>query len=224
MKRKLDVLFAVLIVIFILFVVLANNDVSFVYRDAFVILAGTGMVITLFILNRLTMFRKKFQLALRHILENNFQTGISMPGKDEMSFLAGRFNAVIDRINSFDRLREDRVDTVNKLLTTLNRTMRDGVMIFDLSSGRIKINKAAQDIFAINQDDLSIDSVVRLESNGQFNALYQDIMSRRSNTIAADVELFLPILRAKAAINLKMFAIKDKDEHLNSVLCVFNKA
>lgn len=224
MKKRLIILFAVLIIIFLTLWYVSNKAVSLLYKDMFVLLAGLGIVISLYMFNRIIIFGKKLRLALRHILENNFNTGISMKGKDEITFLADKFNAVIDRINEFDKLRENKVDTLNRFVAILNRNIQDGIMVLDLSSGRIKINKAAQEIFSISQDELSIDSVIKLEANAQFNKLYQDIINRRANTIAADAELYLPILRAKAAINLKMFAIKDKDEKLNSVLCVFTKA
>ncbi|MBU4305901.1 MAG: hypothetical protein KJ893_09850 [Candidatus Omnitrophica bacterium] len=224
MKRKINILFAVIIAVFLILWYLGSLTMSSAYKDAVVLLAGCGIVCVLYILNRLIIFRKKFELAMRHILENNFQTGISLPGNDEFSFLAQKFNDVVDRINKYDRLREDRVDILNKQLSILNRNIINGVMLLDQQSGRVKINKAAQEVFEVNQDELSIDSVIKLEANSEFNKLYYEIVNRRANTIAADIELFLPVLRAKAAVSLKMFAIKDKDEKLNSILCVFTKA
>jgi signal transduction histidine kinase len=223
-KRRLNVIFGIIIAIFAAIWYLGSKNMPLFYSDSIVILCGMGIVGALFILNRLIIFRKKMDLATTHILENNFQTGISMDGDDEISFLAKRFNAALDRINEYDRLREQRIDYLNRMITILNRNIQNGVMILDVVSSKIKINKAAQDIFGVNQDELSIDSVVKLEANDQFNKMYQEIIGRRANTIAADLELFLPILKAKASVNLKMFAIKDKEEKLNSILCIFRAA
>ena len=220
-KREINILFSILIASFLAMWFVANEYLPSLYKDSFVILVGIGIVVTLVILDRFIIFRKKMELALKHILENNFRTGISMQGKDEFSHLADKFNKVIDRINEFDKLREHRVDTINRLLLTLNRNIQNGIMLLDMNSSRIKINKAAQDIFNISQDELSIDSVIKLEANSEFRKMYEDIIERRANTIAADLELFLPILKAKAVVSLKMFAIKDKDEKLNSILCIF---
>ena len=107
------------------------------------------------------------------------------------------------------------------LLLTLTSNIQNGIMLLDVKFSRIKINKAAQEIFNISQDELSIDSVIKLESNIKFSKMYEDIIERRANTISADLELFLPILKAKAVVSLKMFAIKDKDEKLNAILCIF---
>jgi len=221
MKRKVNVLFGIIIAIFMVLWYLGSESMPEYYSDSFVILIGLGVITALVIMDRLTIFRKKFDLALKHILDNNFRTGISMKGDDEFAQLAQKFNKAIDRINEYDALREIRVDTINRMLSTLNRNIQNGIMILDIGSSRIKINKAAQEIFNINQDELSIDSVIRLESNTEFRKMYQDIVERRANTIAADLELFLPILRAKAMVSLKMLAIKDKDEKLNSILCIF---
>ncbi len=224
MRNKIGVLSGIIVALFILLWYLGSKVTHGIYQDAFILLCGVGIILTLYVLDRITIFKKKLQLALTHILENNFRTGISIRGNDECSALARRFNAVTERINEYDRLRETRVDSLNRLTSALNRNIQDGIMILDLDTSRIKINKAAQEIFGIGQDDLSIDSVVKLATNSVFNKLYEDIINRRANTIAEELELFLPVLKAKARINLKMFAIKDKDEKLKSILCIFSKA
>ncbi len=221
MKREINILFGILVAVFLAIWFVGSEHMPSFYKDSFVLLVGIGIVVALVILDRFIIFRKKFDLALKHILENNFRTGISMPGKDEFSHLSAKFNKAIDRINEFDKLREHRVDTMNRLLLTLNRNIQNGIMLLDIKSSRIKINKAAQEIFNVSQDELSIDSVIKLESNSEFRKMYNDILERRANTISADLELFLPILKAKAVVSLKMFAIKDKDEKLNSILCIF---
>ncbi|MCK4993691.1 MAG: hypothetical protein KAS13_01420 [Candidatus Omnitrophica bacterium] len=221
MKREINILFGVLVAIFLAIWFIGNEYLPSFYKDSFVLLVGIGIVVTLVILDRFIIFRKKFELALKHILENNFRTGISMQGEDEFSHMAAKFNKAIDRINEFDILREQRVDMINRLLLTLNRNIQNGIMLLEIKSSRIKINKAAQEIFNISQDDLSIASVINLESNSEFSKMYNDILEGRANTISAELELFLPILKAKAVVSLKMFAIKDKDEKLNSILCVF---
>ena len=221
MKREINILFGILVAIFLAIWFIGSDHMPSLYKDSFVFLVGMGIVAALVILDRFIIFRKKLELALRHILENNFRTGISMQGKDEFSDLAAKFNKAIDRINEFDILREQRVEMINRLLLTMTRNIQNGIMLLDMKSSRIKINKAAQEIFNISQDDLSVDSVIKLESNSEFRKMYNDIIERRANTISADFELFLPILKAKADVSLKMFAIKDKDEKLNSILCVF---
>ena len=221
MKREINIMFGILIAVFLAIWFIGNEYMPSFSKDSFVLLVGIGIVLTLVILDRFIIFRKKFELALRHILENNFRTGVSMQGKDEFSDMAAKFNKAIDRINEFDVLREHRVDMINRLLLTLTRNIQNGIMLMEVQSSRIKINKAAQDIFSISQDELSIDSVIKLESNTEFRKMYNDIIERRANTISADLELFLPILKAKAVVSLKMFAIKDKDEKLNYILCIF---
>jgi len=223
MKKKLNIIFGIIVAVFSAIWYICSYNMTYFYRDSIVILCGMGIVGSLFLLNRFILFRKKMELAISHILENNFRTGISMSGDDEISFLAKRFNTALDRINEYDRLREQRIDYLNRIITTLNRNIQNGVMLLNILSGKIKINKAAQDIFNVNQDELSIDSVIKLQANEQFNKMYQDIIGRRANTIAADLELYLPILKAKATVSIKMVAIKDKEEKLNSILCVFRK-
>ncbi len=223
MKRKSNIIFGIIIAALAAIWYICSYNMTSFYRDSIVVLCGIGIVGALFLLNRFILFRKKMELAISHILENNFKTGISMSGDDEISFLAKRFNIALDRINEYDRLREQRIDYLNRMITTLNRNIQNGVMSLDVVSGKIKINKAAQEIFNVNQDELSIDSVIKLETNEPFNKMYQDIIGRRANTMAADLELYLPILKAKASVSIKMFAIKDKEEKLNSILCIFRK-
>ncbi len=221
MKNKIALLLVLIAVIFLIFWYMGNYYRNALSKDLFILLSGAGIVIALYLLNRITIFNKKCLLALRHILDNNFKTGISMTGNDELTRLADRLNLVIDRINEYDLLRENKIVVFNRLLDILNRNIQAGAMTLDLEAGRIKINRSAQELFGINQDELTIDSVIKLESNSAFNKLYQDIVQGRANTIASNLELFLPILRAKASVNLKMFAIKDKDEKLNAILCLF---
>ncbi len=223
MKKSLNSMYGIIIAAFAAMWFMCSQNMPSLYRDSSIIICGLGIICTLFVLNRFLLFRKKMDLAITHILENNFRTGISMAGDDEITILAKRFNAALDRINEYDRLREHRIDYLNRIMMALNRNIQNGVMIIDIASSKIKINKAAQELFNINQDELSIDSVIKLEPNEQFNKMYQEIIGRRANTIAADLELFLPILKAKAAVSLKMLAIKDKEEELNSILCIFRK-
>jgi signal transduction histidine kinase len=220
MKRKFNIFIGIIIAVFAVLWYMDSKYMPILYRDSMVVLCGIGIVAALFLLNRFIIFRKKMDLAISHILENNFRTGISLEGNDEISFLAKRFNAAIDRINEYDRLREHKIGYLNRLITTLSRNIQNGVMILDMETAKIKINKAAQEIFNVGQDELSIDSVIKLQANEKFNNMYQEIVGRRANTIADDLDLYLPILKAKAAVNVKMFAIKDKEEKLNSILCI----
>ncbi|MFH2137983.1 MAG: hypothetical protein ABII88_05695 [Candidatus Omnitrophota bacterium] len=223
MKRKITILFTLVILILSVFWYLGFFQISHGLKEVFVLLAGIGIVVTLYVLGRINIFRKKLALALSHILENNFQTGISMPGKDELSTLSKSFNAAIERINEYDVLRENQIVCLNRIISMLNRNIQNGVMIMDLDSARIKINRAAQEMFGINQDDLSIDSVVKLKSNVEFNKIYQEVVDGRANTISGNFEFFLPVLRAKAGVSMKMFAIKDKDEKLHTIICIFTQ-
>ena len=85
MKRKLNILFGVMIAIYALMWFMGSTNMPLFYRDSIVIICGIGIICTLFVLNRLLMFRKKMDLAITHILENNFKTGISMDGDDEIA-------------------------------------------------------------------------------------------------------------------------------------------
>lgn len=221
MKRKLNIIIEIIIAAFAVIWYLGSKNEPPFYRDSIVIVCGIGIICALFFLNRFILFYNKMNLAITHILENNFQTGISIDGNDELAFLAKRFNCALDRINEYDRLREQKIDYLNRMSTILNRNIQNGVMLLDIISSKIKINKAAQDIFGVNQDELSIDSVIKLEANEKFNKMYQEIVGRRANIVADDLELFLPILKAKAVVSLKMFAIKDNEEKLNSIICIF---
>lgn len=223
MKKKIGVLFSLIVIIFIVFWYIGFYHIKSPLKEIFVLLAGAGTIMSLYVLDRVTIFRKKFSLAMKHIMDNNFQTGISMNGKDEIVSLGERFNGIIDRINDYDMLRENKILCLNRLLNMLNRNIQNGIMILDLDSGRMKINKSAQEMFGINQDDLSIDSVVKLTANTEFNRLYSEVTEGRANTITGSFEFFLPILRAKANVDMKMLGIKDKDEKLHTILCVFTK-
>ncbi|MCP4650608.1 MAG: hypothetical protein GY853_11090 [PVC group bacterium] len=223
MKKKITIIFSLATIIFLVIWYIAMYHITSVVNDTLVLLAGLGCIMTLYLLDRINIFKKKLALALKHILENNFQTGMSMSGSDELTGLSSDFNLAIDRINHYDLLRENQIICLNRIISMLNRNIQNGVMILDLDSARIKINRAAQEMFGVNQDDLSIDSVTKLNANSEFNRLYQEIIAGRANTIAGTFELFLPILRAKASVNMKMFAIKDKDEKLDTIICIFTK-
>ena len=210
-------------IIFVMFWYIGFYHIMSPLKEIFVLLAGVGTIISLYILDRVTIFKKKFSLAVQHIMDNNFQTGISMSGKDEIVTMGEEFNSVVDRINDYDMLRENKILCLNRLTNMINRNIQNGIMILDLDSGRIKINKFAQEMFGVNQDDLSIDSVIKLTANTEFNRLYQQIIEGRSNTITGSFEFFLPILKAKANVEIKMLGIKDNNEELHTILCVFTK-
>ncbi|RKY34868.1 MAG: hypothetical protein DRP78_06060 [Candidatus Omnitrophota bacterium] len=219
MKNKVRILLGFIIFIFILFWYLAGYT-GFLLRNVFIVFSGIGLISSLYLINRINIFNKRLSQSLRYILENNFQTGIALSGSDEFSLLSEQCNLVIERINEYDSLRENKIVILNRLLNIFKRNVPSGIIIIDLEFAVMKLNRATQAIFGITQDELTIDSVINLESNTAFNDLYQDVITGKANTIARKVELFLPVLKAKAVVNLKMFAIKDKDEKLNTILCL----
>ena len=195
---KIKLLLGALLGIFVLGWILGTAYPGALPYEVVVVLCGSGIVVTLYVMNRLALYRKKFQLAMRHILDNNFQTGVSADGTDELAQLGRDFNRIVDRMNEYEDLRSKKIFLLTRLIKALTRAVTDAVMVFDLESGRIAINQATQTLFGISQDELSIDSVIRLEANRAFNALYQEVAAGKANTMSGTVEFYLPILRAKA--------------------------
>ncbi len=189
-------------------------------RDIFVIVGGGGVLLNLAALNRLVLFEKKLSLALRHLQENNYQTGISLPGVDEPARIARSFNHVVDQINEYDRLRENKVVVLNRLIVTSCRLMSEALMIIDTDAGIITLNPPCQKMFGISRDEVTIGAVSRLSPNAPFNRLYRQILNGTANAAADTIELHLPSQRARAQVNLKMFGIKNKEEELKKILCV----
>jgi len=221
---KIKLLLGVLLGIFVLGWILGTAYPGALPYEVVVVLCGSGIVVTLYVMNRLALYRKKFQLAMRHILDNNFQTGVSADGTDELAQLGRDFNRIVDRMNEYEDLRSKKIFLLTRLIKALTRAVTDAVMVFDLESGRIAINQATQTLFGISQDELSIDSVIRLEANRAFNALYQEVAVGKANTMSGTVEFYLPILRAKAQVSVNLFGIKDTDEKLHTVVCVLANA
>ena len=221
---KIKLLLGALLGIFVLGWILGTAYPGALPYEVVVVLCGSGIVVTLYVMNRLALYRKKFQLAMRHILDNNFQTGVSADGTDELAQLGRDFNRIVDRMNEYEDLRSKKIFLLTRLIKALTRAVTDAVMVFDLESGRIAINQATQTLFGISQDELSIDSVIRLEANRAFNALYQEVAVGKANTMSGTVEFYLPILRAKAQVSVNLFGIKDTDEKLHTVVCVLANA
>jgi len=221
---KIKLLLGALLGIFVLGWILGTAYPGALPYEVVVVLCGSGIVVTLYVMNRLALYRKKLQLAMRHILDNNFQTGVSADGTDELAQLGRDFNRIVDRMNEYEDLRSKKIFLLTRLIKALTRAVTDAVMVFDLESGRIAINQATQTLFGISQDELSIDSVIRLEANRAFNALYQEVAVGKANTMSGTVEFYLPILRAKAQVSVNLFGIKDTDEKLHTVVCVLANA
>jgi signal transduction histidine kinase len=220
---KLGTLFGVLVGIFLVMWFVGTVYPSAVPYEFVVVSCGAGIVITLCLMDRLSIYRQRLRLALRHVLDNNFETGISVDGRDELSQLAGDFNRIIDRLHEYDQLRGKKIFVAGRLIKSLVREISDCVMIFDLEAGRVSLNQATQELFGISQDELSIDSVIRLETNSAFAELYETVISGRANTVSGTIGMYLPILRAMANVTVNLFAIKDPDETLHTVVCLLAK-
>ncbi|MFH1776775.1 MAG: hypothetical protein ABH952_04350 [Candidatus Omnitrophota bacterium] len=178
------------------------------WRRVFVFIAAIGIFICTYLGSRIYIFIRQIDRALRRLYEGDFDIAITEKGSDELKDLIHLFNKVVAVLKSYDQLRAAYVSKQTKIIRTVLRNISEGLIIIDRINDIMVLNKQAQDMFTTTQDELSIQSVVKMAANYNFAQTLNTVFIEKTKQ-QIQMELHLPIARAKCQCDIKFFPVKD---------------
>ncbi len=201
------------------FVLLRESSVIGRY-SWFAWLGPLGFVCAMYLAARLLTFQAKFTRFSRHLLEGNYQSGIQTHrlSRDEVRGLADLTNRVADRLRLYDALRADWVAVSTRAREIMHERTGTAVVIADIDEGTFRFNPAARALFGVEQESMSIESIVKHSENEQFARVYLDIVARDKVPRTAHFTMTLPVRNIARAVDADIIPIKDRDERVRLVL------
>ena len=187
-----------------------------------------GIIAWIYLWLRISVHLKVLKKILLRLYEGDFDTAIKPTGKDELSEISHLLNKTINNLHAYDQLRAARVVRCRKIMSTLFRNMQEGVILIERTNDLIILNKTVQNIFGIDQDEISITSVIKKTGNYQFAQALEKVFTEKT-ACSIQTQLHMPIARAKKNVALKFYPVKDNtlkdsEEEINTVIVLLQAA
>ncbi|RJO65554.1 MAG: PAS domain-containing protein [Candidatus Omnitrophota bacterium] len=173
-----------------------------------------AVIFWLYIAIRVLIVRKKIVLVLKRILFNEYETGIRVSERidDEVTHLERLINRTCEQLRVYDALRVERIDLISRAMDTVYHHIQEGIIIADLEKKNLRANPAAREIFGIEQETITFESIEKQERNRDFMEFFKNAVEREKILKEGVVTLQMPIRNASRQVALKIFPLKDKEE------------
>jgi PAS domain-containing protein len=197
------------------------RESSIIGRYAWVLWLGPlGFLCAVYLAARLFTFQVKYKRFARHLLDGNYQSGIQTHriSRDEVRGLADLTNKVADRLRLYDALRADRVAVSARAREIMQERTSSAVVVADVEEGTFRFNPAARALFGIEQESMSIESIVKRPENDLFARLYLNAVERQKVPQTVHIAMTLPVRSTRRDVTAEIIPIKDRGENVRLVL------
>ncbi len=185
------------------------------YAAAGICLAGAAALF--YVLVRLVLFRRRLVSFLRLVLSGNYKAAIPGPGRpaDELAYMEKMVNKFARQLQDIDRLRASRVALISRVISYINRSIPQAIIMADIERKTFSFNPAAQAMFEFEQEALSFDSIRGLKSNNEFMELFNRAVTRERVPQAGYAKIEVPIRNVKKEVFVNIMPFKDNEEKVN---------
>jgi len=172
---------------------------------------------------RLIGFRVRMFNFLRQILSGDYEAGIRTRRRftDEVSRLEALANRVAERLQSYDRLRAERVSIQSRAFDLLLDRSTEPLAAIDAQQEVFLLNPAAQKALGIERKSFSFECVLKPDINGEFKELFNDAVSGRKIRNDGFSWLQLPGMSDPVYIGVEFTPLRDRDEEVRFALLSF---
>lgn len=183
-----------------------------------------GLLCWSYLTLRIVGFRIRLFKFLRKILANDYDAGIRTRTRftDEVSRLEGLANRVAERLQTYDRLRAERVSIHARALELLLDRSAEQLAIMDIQQEVFLFNPAAQKALGIARKSFSFESVLKPDINKEFSNLFNDAVSGRKTLTEGFSRLQLPGMSDPVYVGLQFTPLRDRDEAVRFALLSIN--
>ena len=171
-----------------------------------------GSAIWAYLTIKVLEFRKKLLNFLRQLLSGNYDVGIEIKSRDDLSKFLKLLNKLSDQLRIYDQLRVDRVSLNYRGLDLLYRTVSEGITLADMGKRVFKLNPVVQSLFNVKQERFSFDAIGNQQRNEEFVALFRQATEQEKVTKEGNVTLQLPMRDAVRDLFVRIIPLKDAQE------------
>jgi len=187
---------------------------SFLDSCFFVSLLAVALCSWLYISLRVMFFRRKLVYFIKRILENEYQSGVKVNPKfsDEITGMEKLINMMADQLRSYDQLQTDKISALTRAIDIVYHNVKEGIIVYTKDRKTFQVNPRLQQLFEVEQENFSYDSLAKQETNRDFIAKLKEAIDQGRTFHELDLVLELPIRQSKRQLRLTIIPVKDKNE------------
>ena len=169
---------------------------------------------------RIIGFRVRLFNFLRQLLAGDYDAGIRTRRRytDEISQLETLANRVAERLQTYDRLRADRVSIQARAFDMALDRSTEQLAAIDVQQAVFLLNPAAQKVLGIERRSFSFESVIKPDINSEFRDLFNDAVSGRKTRTEGFSWLQLPGMSDPVYVGVQFTPLRDRDEEVRFAL------
>jgi PAS domain-containing protein len=169
---------------------------------------------------RLIGFRIRLFKFLRLLLANDYEAGIRTRRhfSDEISRIEGLANRVSERLQTYDRLRANRVSIQARAFDMILDRSAEPLAAIDIQKEVFKLNPAAQKALGIERKSFSFESVLKPDINHEFSDLFNDAILGRKTLTEGFSWIQLPGMSDPVYVGVQFTPLRDRDETVRFAL------
>jgi PAS domain-containing protein len=196
---------------------IAWSQAGTVARWSFAAFFALGMLCWGYLTVRLIGFRVRLFNFLRQLLSGDYEAGIRTRRRftDEVSRLEALSNRLAERLQTYDRLRAERVSIQSRAFDLLLDRATEQLAAIDVQQEVVLFNPAAQKAFGIERKSFSFESVLKPDINGEFRDLFNDAISGRKVRNEGFSWLQLPGMSDPAYVGVEITPLRDRNEEVS---------
>lgn len=189
-------------------------------RWSFAVFFALGMLCWSYLTVRIIGFRIRLFNFLRQLLAGDYEAGIRTRRRftDEISRLEALANRFAGRLQTYDRLRADRVSIQVRAFDLLLDHVSEPLAAVDIQQKAFLFNPAAQKVLGIERKSFSFESVIKPDINSEFRDLFNDAVSGRKIRTDGFSWLQLPGMSDPVYIGVDFIPLRDRDEEVRFAL------
>jgi len=163
-----------------------------------------------------------FYLSVRdirdQIFEGDYQEAYEVARRHAGVVLGIHFERALRRLLQFDRRRAEKVAATTRLVGRLMREAPMLMLLADRDADQVRFSVALCELFEINDNRFSIDSLLRQPDNEDFARIWQAVTEGGQSSAEATLTLHLPVRQVARALHVRLLAVQNDEGQIAYVL------
>ncbi|MBE3115524.1 MAG: PAS domain S-box protein [Actinobacteria bacterium] len=167
-------------------IVLKNNSEIIAERASLVALVISSFTIIIsiifmfYLINKIIKPVRDLIQKTRSIAERNYSQQLNIAGKDEIASLANEFNIMASKLRQYDLLNVNQLMKEKQKIETIVESISDGILVTGAENRVLLLNKAAEKIFDIKQQEVIMKHFTEVIKNDDLFAYINEIKSEKN--------------------------------------------
>lgn len=173
-------------------VVLKNESAIIAKRATFINAAisiatiALSLIFIIYLLNKVIRSLTNLNSKIKEIAKGDYSQKLNVSGSDEIASLSKEFNIMASKLQAYDLLNINQLMKEKQKIEAIVESISDGVVVTGASNRILLINKAAEKIFNISEEEfLKKDFTYAIKNPDLFN-LIDSVRKDQTKTLPKD--------------------------------------